>query len=73
LARILVRYTVGFGVHRGIVEEIDPKIHDKQPDGASAYIHFFHQDYDYCRTNLVPTSGMLNHGHSKLRMLSGRP
>ena len=54
LAKILVRYTVGFGVIEALLE--DDKIQDitiNSPMGLQP-IFIVHQDYDYCRTNLIP-------------------
>jgi type IV secretory pathway ATPase VirB11/archaellum biosynthesis ATPase len=73
LARILVRYTVGFGVIEALLE--DDKIQDITINSPMGQVPIFivHQDYDYCRTNLVPTVRDAESWASKLRMLSGRP
>ncbi|HIH31664.1 TPA: type II/IV secretion system ATPase subunit [Candidatus Woesearchaeota archaeon] len=73
LARILVRYTVGFGIVEALLE--DEKIQDITINSPLGNIPAFivHQDYDYCRTNLVPTLRDAESWASKLRMLSGRP
>ncbi len=73
LAKILVRYTVGFGVIEALLE--DDKIQDitiNSPMGLQP-IFIVHQDYDYCRTNLIPTLRDAESWAGKLRMLSGRP
>jgi len=73
LARILVRYTVGFGVIEALLE--DDKIQDITINSPMGQVPIFivHQDYDYCRTNLVPTIRDADSWASKLRMISGRP
>lgn len=73
LARILVRYTVGFGIIEALLE--DEKIQDITINSPMGQVPIFivHQDYDYCRTNLVPTIRDAESWASKLRMLSGRP
>jgi type IV secretory pathway ATPase VirB11/archaellum biosynthesis ATPase len=73
LARILVRHTVGFGVVEALLE--DDKIQDITINSPMGQVPIFivHQDYDYCRTNLLPTIRDAESWASKLRMLSGRP
>jgi len=73
LARILVRYTVGFGVIEALLE--DEKVQDITINSPMGQVPIFivHQDYDYCRTNLVPTIRDADSWASKLRMISGRP
>ena len=73
LARILVRYTVGFGVIEALLE--DDKVQDITINSPMGQVPIFivHQDYDYCRTNLVPTIRDADSWASKLRMISGRP
>jgi len=73
LAKILVRYTVGFGVIEALLE--DDKIQDITINSPMGQVPIFvvHQDYDYCRTNLVPTIRDADSWASKLRMISGRP
>jgi type IV secretory pathway ATPase VirB11/archaellum biosynthesis ATPase len=73
LAKILVRYTVGFGIIEALLE--DDKIQDITINSPMGQVPIFlvHQDYDYCRTNLVPTIRDAESWASKLRMISGRP
>ena len=73
LSRILVRYTVGFGVIEALLE--DDKIQDITINSPLGQVPIFivHQDYDNCRTNLVPTIKDAESWASKLRMVSGRP
>ncbi|MFA5797028.1 MAG: type II/IV secretion system ATPase subunit [Candidatus Woesearchaeota archaeon] len=73
LARVLVRYTVGFGVIEALLE--DEKIQDitiNSPLGQQP-IFIVHAEFDNCRTNLIPTIRDAESWASKLRMLSGRP
>lgn len=73
LAKILVRYTIGFGAVEILLS--DKKIQDivvNAPLGVSP-ISIIHGDYNECRTNVTPT---LKEGESwatKMRLLSGRP
>jgi type IV secretory pathway ATPase VirB11/archaellum biosynthesis ATPase len=73
LARILVRYTVGFGIVEALLD--DEKIQDITINSPMGHTPVFivHQDYDYCRTNLIPTNRDAESWASKLRMISGRP
>lgn len=73
LAKILVRYTVGFGVVEALLE--DEKVQDITINSPMGQVPIFlvHQDYDYCRTNLIPMIRDAESWASKLRMLSGRP
>jgi type IV secretory pathway ATPase VirB11/archaellum biosynthesis ATPase len=73
LSKILVRYTVGFGIIEALLE--DDKIQDITINSPMGQVPIFivHQDYDYCRTNLVPTIRDADSWASKLRMISGRP
>ncbi|MEM4638024.1 MAG: type II/IV secretion system ATPase subunit [Candidatus Woesearchaeota archaeon] len=73
LAKILVRYTVGFGIVEALLE--DEKIQDITINSPMGQVPIFivHQDYDYCRTNLIPNVRDAESWASKLRMLSGRP
>jgi len=73
LAKILLRYTIGFGLVEILLS--DPKIQDivvNAPIGISP-ISIIHADFAECRTNITP---MPNEGESwatKLRLISGRP
>ncbi len=72
LTKILVRYTVGFGLVEVLLE--DPKIQDvaiNAPYG-SAPIYIVHEDFDECMTNIIPTEADVESWASKLRMISGR-
>lgn len=73
LTKILVRYTVGFGLIEVLLS--DEKVQDitiNSPMGRSP-IFLVHSDYDDCITNIIPTSSEAESWASKLRMLSGRP
>ena len=72
LTKILVRYTVGFGLIEVLLE--DPKIQDvaiNSPYGSSP-MFLVHEDYDECLTNIIPTEADAESWASKLRMISGR-
>jgi len=73
LAKILVRYTVGFGLIEVLLQ--DQKIQDisiNSPIGETP-IYIVHQDYDECVTNIIPSKDDALSWASKFRMLSGRP
>ena len=70
---ILVRYTVGFGLIEVLLQ--DPKIQDITVNSPMGQIPAFiiHEDFDECRTNIIPTISDAQSWASKLRMISGRP
>lgn len=73
LTRILVRYTVGFGLIEVLLQ--DPKVQDITINSPMGRIPMFiiHQDYGDCYTNIIPTPTEAESWASKLRMISGRP
>ncbi len=73
LAKILVRYTVGFGLVEVLLS--DEKIQDISVNSPQGEIPIFivHADYDDCITNIFPTISDSESWASKLRMISGRP
>ncbi len=73
LTRILVRYTVGFGLIEILLS--DEKIQDITINSPMGKIPMFivHQEFDDCKTNIVPTSAEAESWATKLRMISGRP
>ena len=73
MTKILVRYTVGFGLLEVLLQ--DEKIQDitvNSPMGETP-MFIVHQDYADCRTNIVPTTPEAESWASKLRLISGRP
>ncbi len=73
LTKILVRYTVGFGLVEILLE--DEKVQDitiNSPMGRTP-IFIVHADYGDCMTNIMPTVTEAESWASKLRMISGRP
>ena len=73
LAKILVRYTIGFGLIEILLS--DKKIQDivvNAPLGVNP-ISVIHADYGECRTNIAPTIREGESWATKLRLLSGRP
>lgn len=73
LTKILVRYTVGFGLIEVLLQ--DEKVQDitiNSPMGETP-MFIVHQDYADCRTNIVPTMPEAESWASKLRLISGRP
>ncbi|MDI3543979.1 MAG: archaeal flagellar protein FlaI [Candidatus Woesearchaeota archaeon] len=73
LAKILVRYTVGFGLLELVLS--DENIQDvvlNSPQGRTC-LFINHQKYQDCITNIVPTIDEAESWATKLRMISGRP
>jgi archaeal flagellar protein FlaI len=73
LTRILVRYTVGFGLIEVLLS--DQKIQDISINSPAGNIPMFivHQDFDDCVTNIIPTPREVESWATKLRLMSGRP
>ncbi|MBI1970910.1 type II/IV secretion system ATPase subunit [Candidatus Woesearchaeota archaeon] len=73
LAKILVRYTVGFGLIEVLLQ--DEKIQDISVNSPAGRLPLFivHSDYADCDTNIIPTRTEAESWASKLRMISGRP
>ena len=73
LTRILVRYTVGFGLIEVLLQ--DEKVQDIVINNQIGDTPMFivHQDYGDCKTNIVPTIPEAESWATKLRLVSGRP
>jgi type IV secretory pathway ATPase VirB11/archaellum biosynthesis ATPase len=73
LTEILVRYSVGFGLIEVLLS--DEKVQDVTINSPMGQIPMFviHQDFDECRTNIIPTVTEAESWASKMRMISGRP
>lgn len=73
LTRILVRYTVGFGLIEVLLT--DDEVQDISINSPMGRIPIFivHGKYDDCITNIIPTPQEAESWASKLRMISGRP
>lgn len=73
LAKILVRYTVGFGpIEVLLADERVQDVTANSPMGRTP-LFIVHSDYGDCRTNIIPTVPEAESWASKLRMISGRP
>ncbi len=73
MTKILVRYTVGFGLIEVLLQ--DEKVQDitiNSPMGETP-MFIVHQDYADCKTNIIPTTPEAESWASKLRLVSGRP
>ncbi|MFH0868656.1 MAG: type II/IV secretion system ATPase subunit [archaeon] len=73
LARILLRYTIGFGLIEILLA--DEKIQDivvNAPLGTTP-ISIIHADYGECKTNVTPLPREGESWATKLRLISGRP
>lgn len=73
LAKILTRYTAGFGVLELLLQ--DEKIQDitlNSPVSTSP-IYIYHSDFEDCETNLVISTKDAEAWATKFRLMSGRP
>jgi flagellar protein FlaI len=73
LTKILVRYTVGFGLVEVLLE--DEQVQDitiNSPMGRTP-MFIVHGEFGDCMTNIMPTVTEAESWASKLRMISGRP
>ncbi|MDP6647789.1 MAG: ATPase, T2SS/T4P/T4SS family [Candidatus Woesearchaeota archaeon] len=73
LTRILVRYTVGFGLIEVLLQ--DEKVQDISVNNQIGDVPIFivHQDFGDCKTNIIPTMTEAESWATKLRLVSGRP
>jgi len=73
MTKILIRYTVGFGLIEVLLQ--DEKVQDITINSPLGEMPMFivHQDYADCKTNIVPTTPEAESWASKLRLISGRP
>jgi type IV secretory pathway ATPase VirB11/archaellum biosynthesis ATPase len=73
LTNILVRYTVGFGLIEVLLQ--DEKVQDITINNQIGDTPMFlvHQDFDDCKTNIIPTMTEAESWATKLRLISGRP
>ena len=73
LTRILVRYSVGFGLIEVLLQ--DDRVQDITINSPMGEIPMFivHQDYTDCKTNIIPTRTDAESWASKLRLISGNP
>jgi len=73
LSNILTRYTAGLGIIEVLLR--DEKIQDiyiNSPLG-NLPIYIYHQDYEECETNLVPTRQDGERWATRFKLISGRP
>lgn len=73
LATILTRYTAGYGVLEILLA--DERIQDlyiNSPIGSQPIL-VYHQDWEECKTNLIPTKEDAEAWATRLRIQSGRP
>lgn len=73
LASVLTRHTAGYGVMEILLA--DERIQDlyiNSPVGSQPVL-IFHQDWEECKTNLVPTAEDAEAWATRLRIQSGRP
>ncbi|MCF7872114.1 type II/IV secretion system ATPase subunit [Candidatus Woesearchaeota archaeon] len=73
LTKILIRYTVGFGLIEVLLEdEYVQDITVNSPTGETP-IFLVHGKFNECKTNIIPSINDAESWASKLRLLSGRP
>jgi len=73
ITRILIRYTIGFGLIEVLMEDDDIQdISVNSPYGTTP-IFIVHGKHDDCITNIIPTRTEAESWATKLRMISGRP
>jgi type IV secretory pathway ATPase VirB11/archaellum biosynthesis ATPase len=73
LAAILTRYTAGFGILELLIA--DEKVQDiyiNSPIGTTP-VYIYHQDFEECETNLIPTREDAEAWATRFRLFSGRP
>ncbi|MCA9477605.1 MAG: type II/IV secretion system ATPase subunit [Nanoarchaeota archaeon] len=73
LAKILVRYTVGFGLIEVLLADENMQDISVNSPAGELPIFIVHADYDDCITNIYPTPSDAESWASKLRLISGRP
>ena len=73
LSKILVRYTVGFGLIEVLLQDEEMQDISINSPLGNLPIFIVHGKYDDCKTNIFPTEGDAESWASKLRMISGRP
>ena len=73
LATILVRQTIGFGLVEVLLQ--DSKLQDILLNAPIPLTNIYvrHQDYDECKTNILPSQADIDSWAAKFRMISGRP
>lgn len=73
LSRILVRYTIGYGLIEVLL--MDEKLQDIVLNAPIAQNSIFvrHQNYEECVTNIIPSYEDADSWAGKLRLQSGRP
>jgi len=73
LSNVLTRYTAGLGILELLLS--DNRIQDiyiNSPLGTMP-VYLFHQDFEECKTNLVPTRADGERWATRFKLLSGRP
>jgi type IV secretory pathway ATPase VirB11/archaellum biosynthesis ATPase len=73
LARVVVRYTAGFGVLEILLaDDRVQDVHINAPIGTTP-IYIVHSDFEECETNLVPSPEDAEAWATRFRLYSGRP
>ena len=73
LSKILIRYTVGFGLIETLLE--DENIQDISINAPANKTPIFitHSKYEDCKTNIIPEQDEVEGWASRLRLISGKP
>lgn len=73
LSKILVRYTVGFGLIEVLMEDEETQDVSVNSPLGRIPIYLVHGKYGDCITNILPTRSESESWATKLRLISGRP
>jgi flagellar protein FlaI len=72
LTKILIRYTVGFGLIEVLLQDEDMQDVSVNSPQGDIPIFIVHGKYNECSTNILPTSKETESWATKLRLISGR-
>ncbi|MFT4312973.1 MAG: ATPase, T2SS/T4P/T4SS family [Candidatus Woesearchaeota archaeon] len=72
LTKILVRYTVGFGLIEVLLDDEEMQDISINSPQSNTPIYIVHGKYDECVTNILPTKSEAESWATKLRLISGR-
>ncbi|MCK5474334.1 MAG: CpaF family protein [Candidatus Aenigmarchaeota archaeon] len=73
LARILTRYTAGYGILEVILTDSNVQDIFLNAPVGNAPLYLFHGNYEECITNVIPTKNDAEAWTTRLRIESGRP
>lgn len=73
LAKILIRYTVGFGLIETLLEDENIQDISINAPANKTTIFITHSKFEDCKTNIVPEQDEVEGWASRLRLVSGKP